>query len=242
MLRSTLLTICSLTFLFSSNISHGQNTPLTIIEKSMNYHDPDGLIDDAKIELILRETRPSGGDRHTKVILNEKKEYCKITRNVDGDKIEMKIKKTKAKIKLNGKSKLSKEQIEKYRLTPERAVFMKNYYRYLWLLPKVILDGGAVIAEGYGIDNFFGKTCLEIKVTYQPEVGDDIWYFYFNQDTYALEGYRFYHDEAANDGEYILLSDLTTYQSVKIPKSRKWYTHQGDKFLGEDILTAINIK
>jgi len=77
---------------------------------------------------------------------------------------------------------------------------------------------------------------LEIKVTYDPSVGKDIWYFYFDPTTYALRGYRFYHDEAKNDGEYILIDGEVTINGVKFPKNRAWYTHKEGKYLGNDDL------
>jgi hypothetical protein len=77
---------------------------------------------------------------------------------------------------------------------------------------------------------------LEIKVTYDPEVGADIWYFYFDPSTFALSGYRFYHDESKNDGEYILLEGEITINGVKFPEKRAWHTHKEGKYLGNDDL------
>jgi len=78
-------------------------------------------------------------------------------------------------------------------------------------------------------------------VTYDPEVGDDIWYFYFHPETYALVGYRFYHNESANDGEYILFSGELESYGIRIPQTRKWYTHKEDKYLGADTLETLII-
>ena len=55
-----------------------------------------------------------------------------------------------------------------------------------------------------------------------------------------MRGYRFYHDEEKNDGEYIYLDGLTKYKNIKIPSKRDWYTHKEDKFLGSDKLVKIS--
>lgn len=75
---------------------------------------------------------------------------------------------------------------------------------------------------------------LQIKVTYDAAVGGDIWYFYFDPSSFALSGYRFYHDESLNDGEYILLENETSVGALRIPAKRHWYTHQGNRYLGSD--------
>jgi len=81
-----------------------------------------------------------------------------------------------------------------------------------------------------------GKECLSIRVTYEEAVGEDIWHFYFDKNSYALIGYRFYHEEEKNDGEYITLDGETMVQGIKIPQNRHWYYNKDDKFLGADFL------
>ena len=52
-------------------------------------------------------------------------------------------------------------------------------------------------------------------------------------------GYRFYHDEAANDGEYIELEGIQEGGGLRLPRARTWYTHKEDKLLGTDTLIKI---
>ena len=51
-----------------------------------------------------------------------------------------------------------------------------------------------------------------------------------------MEVYQFFHDEAKNDGEYILLSEEIIINNIKMPKERAWYTNGKEKYLGTDIL------
>ena len=82
-------------------------------------------------------------------------------------------------------------------------------------------------------------TSSKLKVTYDEAVGQDTWYFYLDRKTYALVGYRFYHDESKNDGEYILLEGEASGAGLKLPKTRKWYRHEDDGFLGTDIIESM---
>ena len=103
-----------------------------------------------------------------------------------------------------------------------------------------INDPGTVLHDEYKYVDFFGQNLLEVKVTYEEAVGKDIWYFYFDPISFKLSGYRFYHDESINDGEYILLDKEVQFENIKLPAQRKWFTHKEDKFLGTDTLIEFS--
>ena len=218
---------------------NGQLTPEIIIDRSIEFHDPQNLLRSKKVTMTFKESRPSGSDRDSYVVLYPSKEYYKIERTFDGNTTTMIADGNKSTFMLNNSEDFSEEDRSNYRLTKDRLDMMSSYYRYLWHLPVTLKDPGTIIHPSYAQVDFFGKNCLEIKVTYEPEVGSDIWYFYFDPETFSLQGYRFYHDEDANDGEYILISDLVSNGDLRIPKTRKWYTHKEDKYLGSDELVTI---
>jgi len=213
-----------------------------ILAKSIEYHDPGGLLSSKNITMNFIETRPKGEDRKSSVRWNIKKRYFQMAREVDNLSINSFYKKGKVSILVNGKKKFSEEIAKKYRLNPGRIEMMKNYYQYLWMMPMKLNDPGTIIDPVVKEVDFFGKASFQIKVTYDPKVGKDIWYFYFHPTTNALIGYRFYHNESKNDGEYIILEDEVIQDGIKIPKSRTWYMHTDDKLLGTDILHSIVVE
>lgn len=224
----------------SSSLCFAQNlSAKEVILKSIKYHDPQGKLLQSDLTFDFIETRPNTKDRSITVICNVKKESFTLLQSRDSFFIDSNYEKGKVRFKVNGVDEILPEVKEKYRLNSERFVMMRNYYQYLWLLPLKLKDPGAIIDEQASLEDFFGTESLQIKVTYDPEVGKDIWYFYFQPQTFALVGYRFYHDENANDGEYILLEGEQESSGVRIPKTRKWYTHKEDKFLGSDILNGF---
>ena len=125
---------------------------------------------------------------------------------------------------------------KKYRVNPDRPNMYYNYYSYLYGMPMKLKDEGTNIEPDYEILEFYGKNYFRIKVTYDPKVGTDTWYFYFNTTTYALEAYQFFKDESKNDGEYILFEGLKEINQIKVPRRRAWYYNKDEKFLATDVL------
>ncbi len=225
-------------FLYSIIIAQSLSSA-DIISKSIKYHDPQGLLTSESLVFSLKEERPNGSDRMTTLNINIPAELIQIISDRDEHKIISTWHQGNTSFNLDGSNDISEENIKKYRLNEKRLGFMKDYYRYLWHLPTTLNDPETLIAPMAEMVDFFDQKLLEIKVTYEKEVGVDIWYFYFHPSTYALSGYRFYHDESANDGEYILLSGETKMGSLRLPQRRVWMTHKEDKLLGADVLLSI---
>jgi hypothetical protein len=115
---------------------------------------------------------------------------------------------------------------------------MRNYYSYLWGLPMKLQDPGTQLGR-VTATKFEGRPVYDLRVTYDAGVGGDVWYFYFDQETYALVAYRFYHDEAKNDGEVIHLEGEVSALGMRLPRARTWYTHQDGRLLGTDTLVEM---
>ena len=207
-----------------------------LLTKSIAYHDPEGNWAQFKGALTIELTTPEQPVRISELTLNlpENRFTAKTTRDTIVTYRE--FFKDSCTFLLNGRSNLSTEEIETHRGTCERTEMMKNYYTYLYGLPMKLRDPGTLIDPQVTRKTFKDKEYLVLKATYDPEVGKDIWYFYMDPETYAMEVYQFFHDESVGDGEYIILEDLMEVQGMRIPKSRSWYTNKEDKFLGTDLL------
>ena len=228
-------------FFFIAFYAIAQNSAEDLISKSIDFHDPKGILKKERVAFQFEESRPNGSVRSAKAILDPHGEFYMIQRMVNGNEVRMIADGDESEFYLNGKTQYSDQEAEQFRLSEDRLSMMASYYRYLWHLPMTLKDPGTIIHPEVNKQDFFGKELLEIKVTYEPTVGTDIWYFYFHPETSALEGYRFYKSEGANDGEYILLDGIVEYGDIKIPMSREWYMHKDGKFLGTDKLVKLNI-
>lgn len=207
-----------------------------LLEKSIAFHDPNGNWATFNTILNITMTTPNAPNRLSKITINLPDHFFQVVATKEETTTEYTINKGKCSIALNGKTELSNEELKANNLSCERANMYKNYYTYLYGLPMKLKDPGTIIHEKVEKITFKGKTYLRLKVTYDKAVGSDVWYFYFDPKTFAMEVYQFFHDENKNDGEYILLSGIETIDGIKMPKVRAWYTNKEEKYLGTDTL------
>lgn len=237
MMKNYLLCItllCTATGLFGQELSGEQ-----LLEKSINYHDPDGNWTTFKGKLYITMTPPNKKERLSQITLNLPQQFFELSATTDGNTVKQSLSKSECTFSLNGSVEISEADIKTHRLTCERAKMMKNYYTFLYGLPMKLKDPGTIIESKVENKKFKGKEYLVLKATYDKTVGEDIWYFYFDPKTYAMEVYQFFHEEVKNDGEYILLDGIEILSAIKIPKTRSWYYNKDDKFLATDVLTKL---
>ncbi len=215
-MKHTLLPI--LLFLVSS-IGMAQTDAREILERSIQYHDPDGSWSTLNRQFNFRENRPDGSTRSTTVKIDNNKGYVKVNRNA-----EMIVAMT-----------LNDCELIKGDKDCEYASMIRNYYLYLWGLPMKLLDEGTPLDSEVVETQYQGIACYQLRVPYEK----DTWYFFIDRDTYRMVAYMFYKDEAAKKGEYILLDKELTAEGMKIPKERSWYTLPDSTYLATDVLISV---
>lgn len=224
-------------FILLGLTANGQEiTGVELLEKTIAYHDSDRQWKTFQGNFNVAMQTPNTSERLSSIAIDLPRELFKLEVKKDADSYTYIIDKDSCEISLNGQTNLSPKAIEKFGLSCERGTMFKNYYTYLYGLPMKLKDPGTQIDPVVLKKNFKGKDYLVLRATYDAEVGEDIWYFYFNPETYAMEIYQFYHDEAKNDGEYILLKDIEEINGIKMPKTRAWYYNKDDTYLGTDVL------
>ncbi len=211
-------------------------TGIELLEKAIAYHDPNGNWNtfNGTLHITMETDDKPNRDTEIKINLHEEYFYSKAVRG--SETTEFILEKENCKILYNGSARFSEEIAKEKRLSCERANMYKNYYTYLYGLPMKLKDPGTIVDTKLEQKSFKGKEYLVLKATYKETVGGDTWYFYFNPESYAMEVYQFFHEEAKNDGEYILLTEEEIVNGIKMPKNRAWYTNKEDKLLGTDIL------
>lgn len=210
-----------------------------LLQKSIAYHDPQGNWDEFRGILSLTSESPGKPEHHKDIVMRNGEGYFRIDETADGAPVSKGLRGDTCFATLGNSSQASEEQRKKYGLDCKSIKGARDFYGYLYGLPMKLKDPGTRIDEKVTLSSFNNKQYYTLRVTYEEGVGSDIWYFYFDPQTYALEGYKFYHgDEAKNEGEYVTLEGETVVERIRIPKVRKWYLHKEDQYLGTDILTA----
>ncbi len=223
-------------FLGSTFVIAQQLTGVELLDKAIAFHDPNGSWVNFKGEFAVTMQIPNKEDRISNIHMDFPKQYFYLNVTRNGTTVTQTLHKDACKLALNGNTTISEADKKQHNISCERANTMKNYYTYLYGLPMKLKDKGTIIDPKVTLKTFKGKKYLVLKATYSEDVGEDIWYFYFDPSTYAMEVYQFYHDETKNDGEYILLEGLEEVSGIKMPKTRKWFYNKDDSFLGVDLL------
>lgn len=230
------LTLWCLSFLCTAqNISAKQ-----LLDNAITYHDPTGKWEYFNSSFTVEMTTPNAALRRSHITINLKGEYFNVDAKRDTVIKTYTMDKGACKMAYNGKL-LDSLQAKTKNMSCDRATLYKNYYTYLYGLPMKLKDPGANLSETVEKKSFKGKDYLVLKVTYDKAVGSDVWYFYFNPNTYAMEVYQFFKtdkngNEKLDSGEYILLTEEAIVQGIKMPKVRAWYYNKDNKYLGTDTL------
>ena len=229
--------------LFFTLTSYAQElTAEQLLARSIEFHDPMGKWETAEMELILKMETPNQTQRVSKVNINNAAGTFSVEYVSKGHLLNYQVQTNDSvEVWVDFQKATGRTDIDSLDLSPDRARRWRNYYSYLYGLPMKLKDAGTNINQEVRNDYFNGQSALSIRVTYDEAVGGDIWYFYFHPETYAMVGYRFYHDENINDGEYILLDGMEIQNGMRIPKDRYWYVNEDASFLGADMLQRLSI-
>ncbi|MCX2718713.1 DUF6503 family protein [Lentiprolixibacter aurantiacus] len=209
---------------------------IELLDKAIAYHDPQNQWKSFNGSFLITMQSPNRPLRKSKITLDLPKSYFRLAVERDGISTSYLLEGNNCSLSLNGRKDFSPEEAKANQLNCERATLMKDYYTYLYGLPMKLRDPGTRLHPVVLNKKFKGKEYLVLKVTYDKEVGEDSWYFYFDPETYAMEVYQFFHNESLNDGEYILLSGEETIQGIRMPKVRAWYYNKDNTYLGTDTL------
>ena len=222
-------------FVFALGSMHAQKISAdALLEKTIKYHDPSNQWPTFNGELKVTMSTPEGSPRVSTIKINLPQEYFSVTAKRDTIATTYTLDKEACTTSI-------KEKPEEGKRTPcETAALYKNYYTYLYGLPMKLKDDGTNISEVVERKTFKGKEYLVLKASYDEAVGSDVWYFYFDPETYAMEIYQFFKTENGtikmDSGEYILLSETKTIDGIIMPKVRAWYYNKDDGYLGTDRL------
>nr|WP_042289076.1 DUF6503 family protein [Nonlabens ulvanivorans] len=212
-----------------------------LLDKTIQHHDPNGNWPAFIGDLQVTMTTPGNSDRVSNIEINLPAERFVLVVNRDSITTSYVVEKGDVSVlKIDEKKPMS--QLETTVKDEERALFMQNYYTYLYGLPMKLEDPGTFITDQVERKSFKGKEYLVLEVMYDENVGSDVWYFYFDPTTYKMKIYQFFKRDQKGDidrtsGEYIILTENYETSGINMPKVRKWYYNKDDKFLGTDVIT-----
>jgi len=182
-----------------------------LLEKVLKHHDPDDTWSSRLIEISARvrlterlATERGYAERTERIRIDNSSGRFHYSADRGPDRIEIEGSGDELIARLNGTSDISAEDRKTYRLEPDQLSGWRDYFIYMYGLPMKLRDPGTRMDPAVERAEFAGREVLSLRVTYDPEVGGDVWYFYVDPVTFALVGCRFFHVESDNDGEYLV--------------------------------------
>ena len=200
-------------------------TAQELLNRSIAYHDPQGSWGRGAFKIAELASRPDGTISRNLLLIDNARSRFELESSVDGHALTLVVENDVALARLDGRTSLSADELERYRLKPAQILSRRNRDLYLWGLPMKLRDRGARLDARVEETQFAGRAVYKLRVTYDADVGGDRWYFFLDHETCALIGHRFYHDEAAGDGEYAVLSEEISGQGLRLPDDEPVITH-----------------
>ena len=226
-----------------NNYAHAQEiskmSAKDVLKKSIAFHDPKGHWASLHQKLYFHAKEEGNDNIREEVLLDNRVTYfCHLSR-ADGKNIEKEMNDTLATGRINGDTAMTAEDRKKYNLMPRQIKSARNSYVFLYGLPMKLNDKGTMLNDTVRMDTFNGKKYLVLSVKYEKGIGTDTWFHYINPQTFALEGYRFYHNRKPNDGEFIICQDLIEVEGIRMPKVRLWHENKTGAYMATDILDKV---
>ncbi len=233
-------TLCFIVTVMTQLVVVGQvKPPFTgkeLLSKTIAYHDPNGNWPKFHQKLYFHAKEPQDTAIYEQVFLDNRYTFFGHSSIMDGKVVEKGIIDTVCFSSINGDTSMTEEVRKKNRLTRRAIKMARNSYIFLYGLPMKMKDQGIIIAEEVKMDTFNKKDYYVIKADFEKGVGSDTWFLYINPTTFAMEGYRFYHNRKPNDGEFIICEGILNIQGVKIPKVRTWYSNADGTYIATDMV------
>lgn len=211
-----------------------------VLTRSIAYHDPEGRWGRGTFEITEVAIPPSGPAHRNVLLFDNARSRFELRTSLEGRPVTLVVQDDQVlATRVDGKTDLSAEELERYRLKPVQVLSRRNRDLFLWGLPMKLRDPGTRLDPQVKETRFAGRAAYQLRVTYDAAVGRDTWYFFFDRGTCALVGHRYHHDEAARDGEYAVLSGEVSGAGLRLPRVRKWYANKDDQPIITHTLRSI---
>ncbi len=210
------------------------NPAQELLRRSLDYHDPGGVWGREAIQLEWTSTRPDGAVGFTFAIELAPNGDFSMSGERKGHRLEYWVRNGEVWAGVDGTDQFTDEVREQMGLARDGGLFWRDYLGFLGGFPMCLQSPSVELAPEVLNVTLDGEAVLAFDVSFAPEVGKDIYTFYFEPESARLVGCRFYRDDPSQDGETILFEGESTANGMRLPLTRRWYMNADDRFLGTD--------
>ncbi|MFQ5743530.1 MAG: DUF6503 family protein [Acidobacteriota bacterium] len=225
----------------SFGMSRQKSAAEGLLDRAIAYHDPDGIWSRKPLRFDIKMGHSEWWDRNVDLFVDNASGIFELHMTWHEDIIEVTRRGDTWTTKLNGSESITREDREKHDLEPEQLSYWSNYFLFLLGLPMKLKDPGTILDPGPTAMTFQGREVLAIRATYEPEVGTDTWYLFFEPGTGRLLGCQFFHDQDKNDGDTMVFEGEVVVGGLRLPKRRTWYSNSDGSLRGTDTIRSVQI-
>ena len=197
---------------------------LPIVKKSLAFHDPRAVFDQAEISCnIVSTTAKDTTQRKRKVVFNTAKGSFSMQQKRDGKEESFQVP-------------IPTSLIDSTVIA--RSMMYKKYFRYMLGGANVLADSAAIIEESVKDTLFNNLAAKEISVKYEQPVDETPhWYFTIDANTGEMLQSRFVYNEGKENerGEFINYGPYVSYKGMQLTSELNWYYLNGDFLAKEKI-------
>lgn len=225
--------------------SYAASIPATeagaLLRRSLAYHDPEALWLRRPLVLEWVSTQPDADERVAELAIDNTRGSFALDMHHRGHDLDYTVEGGELSVQVDGTTEITAEVQEAVSLHREDGFMWRNYFTYLAGLPMKLTDDEATLADAVQRTRFQGEAVDAIEVTYETADGYPHWAFYFDPESAALMGARFWRLDPDRDGEYIVMEGLVEAGSLTLPNRRHWYMNADDRYLGTDEVRALRV-
>ncbi len=223
-------------FLTSCNNSTKEISGKTLLEKSIQKHDPKKEWNKASLALRIQEPRLGNPTRFSEVFLNNLDNSFELIRNREDKMASYKIDASGiSSVLLNNEIVTDSISIDRYMLQPERVKIYQNSYQDMLGLPMSLNDDLISKIGTVSKTEFGRESAYQIELELKREVFSKNWYVYLSAKDFTLLGIDLISSENSNQGERLYFEKSVQIGTISIPRMKHWYDLNGE-YLGSDVI------
>ncbi len=212
-------------------------TSQEILQKSIEYHDPNNNWQRLNIHLHIQEPRIDNPERYSIVKLNNRSDAFELIRNrnehISRHVIDSEGKPT---VLFNENENIPPELVAKYRLNPDRNFVYRDFYKMLYGLPMTLNDA-TIKAMGQVESTIYnGEVCHQIPLELKEEMFSKHWVIYIAKSNFTYCGMEIIFPDDNTKGERLYFDGEVNLDKIKIARYRHWHTYPEGKYSGSDIV------
>ena len=236
MKKMYLLTLCSILF-FAFNDQASLNKAETILQKSIQKHDPNNQWAAAVLNLHVQEPRVMNPSRHSVVHLDNSNGAFELKRgrgaHVSAHRIDSK---GLATTLLDGRLVTDADTIKRFRLDPNRNKGYRQFYAVLFGLPMSLNEHTLANLGTPQKSTFNGRNCYKIPVELKEAVFSKHWNIFISTEDNSFKGIEIVFPDDPQKGERLYFEGEYQLDAMLLPRMHHWHDLNTLEYLGSDII------